>query len=263
MTAAAGVPENQLAAQRHQFILDTLRTRGQVGAKAVADSLGVTHETIRKDLVLLQERGLLRRVHGGAVPVESLAYEPPVTSRTARGEEKARIAAAAREFVPATGVVLFDSGTTTTGLAEIMPIAPELMAFTNSLPIAETLLGRVGTLSILGGRVRRETQASVDNWALRALESLRADVAFLGANAFSLEHGLSTPDEAEAAIKGAMVRAARMRVLLADSSKFGREAIYRYAQIADVDVLVTDSGLDPSDADRLTRECGVEVVRVP
>ncbi len=251
----------QLAASRHQIILETLSSRGQVGANALADSLGVTHETIRKDLVHLQELGLLRRVHGGAVPVEALTHEIPVDGRTAYAPEKARIARAALAFVPESGAVLVDSGTTTAAFAEALPARPRLVAFTNSLPIALVLLPRLGGVTILGGRVRPETLATADGWAIQSLEGVRADVAFLGANAISATHGLATPDEPEAEVKGALIRAARLRVLLADHSKLGRESVHRYAVLSDIDVLITDTGLTQADADVLTREHGVEVIR--
>jgi DeoR family fructose operon transcriptional repressor len=257
----SGTEEVQLAALRHQVILESLRARGQVSANGLAEHLGVTHETVRKDLLFLQERGLLRRVHGGAVPVESLACEPHVGARTTYASEKARIAAAAQQFIPETGAVLLDSGTTTAALAEVFPPSPRVLAITNSLPIALTLLPRAGDVAMLGGRVRPETQATVDQWALQYLGSIRADVAFLGTNAFSVEHGLATPNQAEAAVKGALVRSARLRVLLADHSKFGRESVFQYAALTDVDVLVTDAGLTEGAAAELVRTCGVEVIR--
>lgn len=251
----------QLAAARHQAILERLRTRGQVNANALADALGVTHETVRKDLVHLQDRGLLRRVHGGAVPVEALTHEVPVGGRTAYGPEKARIAEAARAYLPQAGAMLVDSGSTTAAFAERVAANADLVAFTNSLPIALTLLPRLGGVSMLGGRVRPATLATADGWATHALESVRADVAFLGANAISTEHGLATPDEHEACLKAALIRASRLRVLLADHSKFGRESVHRYAVLADIDVLITDTGLSSQDADAITRDHGVEVVR--
>lgn len=258
---AIGVGENQLAALRHQLILQALLERGQVSANALAEQLGVTHETVRKDLVHLQERGLLRRVHGGAVPVESVAHEPHVGARTTHSREKARIATAAKQFIPDTGVVLIDSGSTTRALAEVFPPNPGILAVTNSLPIALALLGRAGTVATLGGRVRQETLATVDEWALRQLASIRADVAFLGANAFSVEYGLATPDQPEAAVKAAFVRSARVRILLADQSKFGRESVFTYAALTDIDVLVTDDRLTERAAAELERACGVEVIR--
>jgi DeoR family transcriptional regulator, fructose operon transcriptional repressor len=253
--------ETQLAALRHQVILETLLERGQVSANGLAERLGVTHETVRKDLLFLQERGLLRRVHGGAVPMESVAYEPYVGARTTYAAEKSRIAVVAKQFIPERGAVLIDSGTTTAALADVFPPSPNVLAVTNSLPIAMAMLPKAGTVAILGGRVRPETWATVDEWALQHLGSIRADAAFLGANAFSVEHGLATPDQSEAAVKAGFVRSARLRVLLADHSKFGRESVFHYAALTDIDVLVTDEGLTEHAAAELEKSCGVEVIR--
>ena len=98
------------ADQRKTHILDRLLTDGRVDAVEVAESLGVTDETIRKDLIALERHGLLRRVHGGAVPVQSLAFEPAVETRTELASEKTRIAQAALNHLPAEGSVLIDAG---------------------------------------------------------------------------------------------------------------------------------------------------------
>ena len=252
----------QPASSRQSAILGTLRSRGQLRAVRMAEELGVTHETIRKDLLTLEAHGLLRRVHGGAVPVESLSYEPAIGARTSMVEEKQRIAAAATEFLPPSGAILLDSGTTTQALANNLPAGSSLVAITNALPIAFALMAHPQlTVHLLGGRIRSATMATVDSWALRNLTEVQADVAFVGTNAFSLEHGLSTPDSAEAAIKGAMANAARLTVLLADHTKFGRDAVFRYADLDVIDVLVTDDGMRASDAQALDSEAGIEVVR--
>ncbi len=261
--ATAGDRDLRPASARHAAILGTLRARGQVRAVQMADELGVTHETVRKDLLALEAHGLLRRVHGGAVPVESLSFEPGIDARTTMAAEKQRIAAAAAGFVPPTGAVLIDSGTTTAALAGHLPRGSSLVAVTNALPIALALMAHPQlTVHMIGGRIRAATMASVDSWALRDLEEVRADVAFVGTNAFSLEHGLSTPDAAEAAVKSAMVESARLTVLLADHTKFGRDAVFKYADLEAIDVLVTDEGLSASDAASLVAAAGCEVLRV-
>jgi DeoR family fructose operon transcriptional repressor len=253
----------QPASARQTAILGTLRSRGQLRAVTMADELRVTHETIRKDLLTLESHGLLRRVHGGAVPVDSLSFEPAIDARTSMAQEKQRIAAAAVEFLPTTGAILVDSGTTTEALAANLPNGSSLVAITNALPIALALMTHPQlTVHLLGGRVRTATMATVDSWALRNLSEVQADVAFVGANAFSLEHGLSTPDSAEAAVKEAMVHAARLTVLLADHTKFGRDAVFKYADLDAIDVLVTDEGMSATDAHSLQSAAGIEVVRV-
>jgi DeoR family fructose operon transcriptional repressor len=262
-TGVEGRRDLQPASSRHAAILGTLRARGQVKAVQMAGELGVTHETIRKDLLTLESHGLLRRVHGGAVPVESLSFEPGLGARTAMTAEKERIAAAAADFLPPTGAVLIDSGTTTAALAANLPPGSSLVAVTNALPVALALMAHPRlTVHMIGGRIRAATMASVDSWALRDLQQVRADVAFVGANAFSLGHGLSTPDAAEAAVKSAMVESARLTVLLADHTKFGRETVFKYADLDAIDVLVTDDGMSESDARSLTAAAGIEVLRV-
>ena len=229
----------------------------------MADEFGVTHETIRKDLLVLESHQLLRRVHGGAVPTDSLSFEPSLHERTMMGAEKQRIAAAAADFLPPSGAVLIDSGTTTAALAAHLPVGSSLVAVTNSLPIALMLAGHPElTVHILGGQIRSATTATADSWALRHLQEVRTDVAFLGTNAFSLKHGLSTPDASEAAVKGAMVESARLTVLLADHTKFGLEAMFKYADLEAIDVLVTDDGMSTPDARSLTSAAGIEVLRV-
>lgn len=256
-----GAQDVQHAAQRHQVILRTLRSDGQIRAIDVANELGVTHETVRKDLLQLEARGLLHRVHGGALPIETLSYEPEVAARTTQAAEKRRIATAAADLVPAQGAILIDAGSTTAALAENFPQNARLTVITNTLPIALILMGYPNlSVHTVGGRVRATTMAEVDHWALRALSETRVDVAFLGTNAFSIEHGLSTPDDSEAAVKGAMVHAARRTVLLADHTKFGRGAVFKYAEMSSIDVLITDKGL-PVKAVRAIEAVGVEVVR--
>lgn len=250
------------AAERQQTILRTLRTDGRLDAAATAQRLGVSAETVRRDLVLLERQGLLRRQHGGAVCVEDLSLETPTAQRTDARAEKRRIAQAALEHVPQSGSVLMDAGSTTAALAEMFPADRRLTVFTNTLPIALSLVGQPQlAVHTLGGRVRGTTLAEVDQWALRTLSELRVDIAFLGTNALSLERGLSTPDTSEAAIKRLMLKAARRRVLLADHHKFGGERLYKYADLGDIDLLITDDGLSAEDAERLV-DAGVgEVVR--
>ncbi len=264
MTAdGASQRDLQSPSTRQAAILSTLRARGQVKAVQIAEELGVTHETIRKDILALEAHGMLKRVHGGALPLESISFEPDVGSRTAMAAEKQRIAVAAAAYLPQTGAVLIDAGSTTAALAANLPHGTSLVAITNALPIALALTTNPQmTVHMLGGRIRKATMASVDAWALRDLEEVRADVAFVGTNAFSLDHGLSTPDAAEATVKRAMIEAARLTVLLADHTKFGREAVFKYADLDMIDVLITDDGLTATDAKSLEVDAGVEVVRV-
>ncbi|ABM10004.1 DeoR/GlpR family DNA-binding transcription regulator [Paenarthrobacter aurescens] len=255
-------PRAPYADQRREFILAALRANGRADAADMALELGVTNETVRKDLVALEQLGLLRRVHGGAIPVGRLSYEPPVTARTTLSEEKELIARAALQHLPDNGSVLVDGGSTTAKLAEILPRDRALRIYTNTLSIATALMDApLLTVYTLGGRVRPVTSAEVDGWAARALAEINVDVAFLGTTAVSLERGLTTHDPSEAAIKRLMLSSARRRILLADHSKFGKVSNCKHADLADIDLLITDAGINPEMLESLrSTGLGIEAV---
>jgi DeoR family fructose operon transcriptional repressor len=250
------------AEERQQAIVTRARAEGRVDVASLAAALDVTTETVRRDLSTLERQGLLRRVHGGAIPVERLGFEPGLASRDAvMVAEKERIAKAAVAYLPTAGAILLDAGTTTARLAEALPADRELTVVTNALPIALALSVRPNlTVITLGGRIRGRTLAAVDPPAVGMLRDLYVDVAFLGTNGVSVARGLTTPDPAEAAVKRAMLAAARERVLLADHTKVGVAQFARFGAVADLDVLVTDSGLDERAAAEL-EAAGPRVVR--
>ena len=250
------------ALERQQRILQEARDRGRVEVAHIAPQLGVTTETIRRDLTALERHGLLRRVHGGAIPLDRLGFEPGLATRDTRlTAEKERIAKAALGELPSEGAILLDAGTTTARLADALPDDRDFTIVTNSLPIAMKLSSRPNlTLLFLGGRVRGRTLAAVDVWAMQALEDSFVDIAFVGTNGFSVERGLTTPDPTEAAVKRAMIGAARRAVVLADHTKFGNDTLMRFGSLQDVDTLITDTGLNP-ELSREIESTGVRVVR--
>jgi DeoR family fructose operon transcriptional repressor len=250
------------ATERQQQILDLARRDGRVEVKELAESLDVTTETVRRDLTVLERRGLVRRTHGGAIPVERLGFEPAVSDREGRmAGQKERIAKAALDEVPEGGAVLLDAGTTTVRLAELLPNDRELTVVTHALPVATVLATRPNvTLHLLGGTVRGRTLAAVGAWTEQALRDIYADVAFVGTNGITVEHGLTTPDLGEAAVKRAIVQAARRVVVLADHTKFGRSDLAHVAPLSAVDTVITDTDLEPELADEV-EAAGPRVVR--
>jgi DeoR family fructose operon transcriptional repressor len=251
------------AEERQQAIASLVIGQGRASVADLAQAYDVTTETVRRDLAVLDKAGVLRRVHGGAVPARALhLVEAGVGEReTTRAEYKDAIAAAAAEFFPPGGAtVLLDAGTTTARIAALLPTDRELVVVTNSVPVAARLAAVPSvSLQLLGGRVRGLTQAAVGEQTLRVLDAMRVDLAFIGTNAISVRHGLSTPDSDEAAVKRAMVEAANYVVVAADSSKIGREDFVSFAPIASVDTLITDAEIASADREQLTQS-GVEVV---
>jgi DeoR family transcriptional regulator, fructose operon transcriptional repressor len=251
------------AEERQQAMARLVNQRGRMSVNQLAREYEVTTETVRRDLSALERMGLVRRVHGGVVPPASLSLiEAGLRERDqVNTERKERIARAALEQLPPTGgTILLDAGTTTSRLASLLPPEHELTVITHGVPIAARLAGqRQIDLRLLPGRVRRTTQAAVGAETVAALSQLRVDVSFLGTNGVTADHGLTTPDPDEAAVKRALIASGRRVVALADASKFGVETAVRFAAPGEIDVLVTDSDVSSADRRALTK-AGIEVV---
>ncbi len=254
------------AEERQQAMAQLVAERGRLSVAVLAGEYDVTTETVRRDLSALERMGLVRRVHGGAIPANSLAViESALVERDrANVDAKDAIAKCALSFLPPPGgTVVLDAGSTTARLVAHLPREHQLTVFTHAVPLAARLTTCPQVeLNLLPGRVRATTQAAVGADTVAALGALRVDVAILGSNGLSLSHGLSTPDPDEAATKTAMVRAARQVVALVDSSKLGVESPIRFAALDELDVLVTDAAID-REARTAIEAVGVEVVVAP
>lgn len=251
------------AEERQQAMARAIGQEGRLSVTQLADTFDVTTETVRRDLSSLERIGLVRRVHGGAVPASSLSViESGLGERDqANTAAKDAIAAAAVQQLPPPGsVVILDAGSTTARLAAVLPRDHRLTVVTHAVPVAARLAGLPHIeLHLLPGRVRPTTHAAVGTDTIAALQDLRADLAFVATNGITVDFGLSTPDRDEAATKRAITAAARRTVVVSDSSKIGVETSQRFAALADVDVLVTDDGIADEDR-RALEKAGLEVV---
>lgn len=258
------------ATLRQNIIAEEINSHGAMTVAELAEKHGVSAETVRRDLDVLEKSRRVSRVHGGAVPwlqgqrrtgVGSSGTETAVTERqNSAREAKQRIATAAAELLPETGSVIVDAGTTTVLLADPVLAHPDLAVVTNSLMLAHRLSAADHRLlRIVGGRVRGVTQAVVGADAVAVFERLRADVAFLGANGVTAGFGLSTPDPSEGQTKTAMARSARRRVALVDATKLGEELLYSFARPSDIDILITDAPEDHPVVRELTTH-GLDVI---
>jgi DeoR family fructose operon transcriptional repressor len=232
--------------RQHDIYLLALR-QGSVDVADLARRYRVTTETIRRDLSDMQGRQLLRRVHGGAIPLERINHEPRVEARDmVNAEEKLRIATTAAEEVPEHGSVIIDSGSTGQRLAEVFPVDRDVHVVTNSLSTALTLSRRGLTkLTVLGGSVRTNTLAMVDESGRVELQKMAIDVLFMSCDGLSFRHGLTTPYREEHTIKRAMIERADRVVAMVDQSKFGNVQMFSFASFDEIDVLVTDTRADP------------------
>ncbi|WP_413249659.1 DeoR/GlpR family DNA-binding transcription regulator [Sinomonas flava] len=256
------------AEERQRLVAERVAEIGRVSVTELAERFSVTTETVRRDLATLETAGVLRRVHGGAVPAERASTaEPSLLERQVQNllEKRAMAEAAAALVVSSrAGSVLLDAGSSTEALAERLmgsrPDGKELVVVTNALPIADKLATDPSlSVQLLGGRIRPLTRAAVGPATVDAVERLRPDLAFVGANGIHATFGLSTPDAEEASVKAAFVRCARRVVVLADHTKFGVETLVQFARLDQLDAIVTDRAPRGEVADALA-EAGVEVV---
>lgn len=232
-----------LAAERQHAILERLRLDGKVVASAVVAELGVSDDTVRRDLRELTARGLLRRVHGGALPplthatfAERLEVDP---------ETKAALARATVPLLDGAGVVVLGGGTTTLAIARLLPESWNGTILTNSLPVATALaLHPAARVVVLGGDLRKEEQLTVGHGVIDALAGVRADVCVVGVCSLDLEAGLTGTDRDESAVEQAMVAGSALVVAPATAEKVGATNPWPVAPLRALTHLVTDA--DPA-----------------
>jgi DeoR family fructose operon transcriptional repressor len=243
----------QLDRQRAIYMLAL--HEGSVDVADLAARYGVTTETIRRDLSDMQSRQLLRRVHGGAIPIERMNHEPMIEARdVVNAELKLAIATMAVEEVPERGAVIIDSGSTGQRLAEVFPVDRDVHVVTNSLLTALTLSRRgLRDLTVLGGSVRTNRHTMADETTRAELQHMAIDTLFISCDGLSFLHGLTTPYREEHAIKRAMIERSRRVIALVDQSKFGNSQMFSFAKFEEIDVLVTDSRAEPEDIEALRR----------
>jgi len=233
------------AAERQHKILDVVQTRGRATAQELAQTLGVTVATVRRDLSELDEKGFLRRTHGGAVRIERLSFLTPVTNRPGQYDaEKNAIAQAVVADLTDDSTIGIDAGTTTIKIAEAIPPERRLTVVTYSLVVASTLASYPNVrVHFLGGEILENSRAAIGPWALDMAGRVTLDTVYLSVDGIDAEFGLTTHNVHEAAVKSALMKSARRSVVVADHSKFGRAEFGRIAPIESAHSIVTDAGI--------------------
>ena len=241
------------AEERRRSILNLLEKQNKVYVPELCEFFNVSPATIRTDLRVLDNEGVLKRTHGGAVNLSKAAYEPTSDFKLSqKNAEKKRIAEYAIELIKNGDTITLDTGTTTLELAKLLPSRHDLTVITNDIAIATYLEHNSGAnIIMLGGIMRRGFNCTAGSMAAKMMEQFNVDKAFIASNAFSFETGFSTPSVEQAEIKRAMIHSASTVNVLIDSSMFNSSAFYRFAQLKDIDQLVTDNHLSSGDASRL------------
>nr|WP_188941815.1 DeoR/GlpR family DNA-binding transcription regulator [Nakamurella endophytica] len=250
--------------ERRRHILAQARGAGHIAVTDLADELDVAAETVRRDLKVLEDHGLLRRTHGGAYPVEGAGFESNLARRSeSLVAEKRRIARATVEQLGPAETVFVDEGFTPALVAEeLTRLGRAMTVVTASLSAAATLAQspQIEVL-LLGGRVRGGTLGTVDHWATAMLGQFALDLAILGANGINRDRGLTVPSTAVAEVKAKAAAVSRRRIFVGVHTKFGVTSFCRFADVHDFESLVTDTGLSAHEAHRYSA-LGPQVVRV-
>ncbi len=251
-----------LARQRHDIILDAVHRQGSVRVRELADLLGVSDMTVRRDLDLLAGQQLIDKVHGGATRVGNRSTDEPGfdAKRSRQQAEKERIAERAATLVRPGASVGLTAGTTTWTLAPRLLAIPNLTIVTNAPTIARTLdrSARPDQTVVLTGGIRTPSDALVGPIATGSLARLHLDMVFMGVHGMDEDIGYTTPNLAEAEVNAAFVRAAQRVTVVADHTKWGTRGLAQIAELDQADVVVSDDQL-PSSAVRVFTDLGTEL----
>ena len=236
-----------LPVQRKDFILERLRSSGQVMAKDVAAELGVTEDSVRRDLRELAADGLVQRVYGGALPV-SPALADYAARRTVAVDNKARVARRAIELIEPGSTVILDGGTTTLAIAQALPPELRVTVVTHSPTVAAALVEHPSAeVYLLGGMLFKHSAVTCGAAAVEAAQAVNADLFFLGVTGVHADAGLTTGDADEAAMKRALSRRAADTYVLGSAEKIGAASPFTVVGFGDVAGIITDAPLtDPT-----------------
>lgn len=250
-------------ASRHRAILDKLDKEGSVNVLLLCNELDVSAVTIRKDLKLLESKGLLFRSHGGASKTNPYINEQPVNEKEhIQSDEKRRIGEAATALIKEDNAIIIASGTTVLALARHIKPSHHLIAITASLNVALEL-NKQAELEViqLGGTLRKSSFSITGTYGESMLKQFSCNKLFLGIDGLSLDFGLTTTSLQEAHLNQKMMQAAQKTIVLADSSKFGRRGFGKICDVEEIDQIITDTEA-PEHYVRSLKERGIEVTQV-
>lgn len=230
--------------ERQQKILQFINNNGVASIHFLAETLKVSHMTIRRDIQKLEEEGKVSLVSGGVQAIERLAVELPHNDKSALfQEEKSAIGACAAKLIPANSSVYLDAGTTTLEIANQIADRKDLLVITNDFVIAHYLSNSSQCdLIHIGGSVCKENLSTTGLLAAEFLKNLSIDIAFISTSSWNLK-GLTTPNENKIAVKKAILQSSKQNILVTDSSKYGKVATFFVCPLTVFDQIICDKGL--------------------
>lgn len=250
-------------AERHKHILDKLQSAGYVSVSELSREMNVTMVTVRKDLRILEEKGLLYRTHGSATPVAPYVNDRSVNEKKlVNVEEKQAIAKEAATMLKENEAIIIGSGTTVVAFAQAIPKNFPLTVLTGALNVTMTLMDYPHVeLVQLGGVVRKSSSSVVGHFAEEMIKEFACSKLFLSVDGIDPEFGLTTSNMMEAHLNTKMIQAVQKTVVLADSSKFGKKGFGKISNLEDIDIIISDKALSPH-YHRKLEDKGIEVFLV-
>ncbi|MEI6647699.1 MAG: DeoR/GlpR family DNA-binding transcription regulator [bacterium] len=258
----SNIHTRELSEVRFQKICNLLKNKDVLRVEELVAALDVSPATVRRDLVELEKRGDVRRIHGGVLATASKDEEPLFDDKASlAAAEKQRIAEAAQKLIRPRDVVYLDGGSTVLALARLLVAQSNITVVTNSLRVAQVLSNGGPKMILTGGECRLLSQTMVGPLTRAVLDQVRIDIAFVGTLGVSVDCGLTTTDPAEAFTKEYVMGRAARSVLLTDSSKFGKTSFVRFGTVEPLSAVITDHHLSPSERKAFKR-AGVELTIV-
>ena len=248
--------------ERLEQIMALLERDSRLVTNDLPAKFNTTSVTIRKDLIILEKRGLLKRTHGGAIKVNNLYPGQTLPEKEKINlDEKIRIVKQAARLISEGDTIILDSGSTTSLLAKEIKFKHGLTVITNAINIANELLQSDIEVILIGGSLLKETSTLVGPIADDSLQKLSAGKLFIGVDGIDFERGLTTPNLQEAKTSSVMMEISSEIILLADSSKFGRRSLGVISPVKDIDAIITTRKLTDEEQRRLSHD-GIEVFMV-
>ncbi len=234
--------------ERHKKILGILRENERVEVFSLSELFQVSQDTIRRDLRIMEKKGLISRTHGGAIlPNKAAAFASYTTRTMLHKKEKCEITRLAAAFIEDGDAILLDGSTTVSGLVPFLFEFKNLTVITNSINIAHDIMQTPGNMKlfVVGGLVHQPSSNAVSYDTIQAIQKLYVDKAFIGACTLSPTKGIGTDLIEEAPVKEAMIKAARKVFFMADNGKFSEESLITVAPVESNHIILTDSGFTP------------------
>lgn len=248
-------------AERHIFIKEQLSKNGYIRVQDIADQLGVTGATIRKDLRILESQNVLIRAHGSASPVKPHVMDISIQEKSVQhSAEKLAIAVAAQKLIRPDDAIILASGSTVTAFAEQLQPINSINVVTPSIGIAVLMNEKDDAkVLLLGGEMYKNSLSVRGIYAEAGLKNVSCSKVFIGCDGIDISTGITCATIEEARLTNAMMAAASQTVILADSSKFGRRGFGKIGALEDFDIIITDAGIPKSLKEKI-EEAGVQII---